>query len=122
MIKVEVQNPGPKCATSMNTHLLQQNLENYRSKTKQISYQTNKLISTMRKEGIETLNSQLVRQTVVVWIWCHSQAAIEYIQRLYESEQLNDLLFRLANIGPSTTPKVINTDSNQFMKTVGKFL
>ena len=119
VIKIEVQNRGAKCTTSMETQLLHQKIEDLRNRTKPRSHQTDKLISQLREEGIEILNSQLDRQTVVVWIWCHSQAALEHIQRLYESNQLRDVFFE--NIQPSTS-KVINIDRNQFKKTVGKFL
>ena len=90
----------------------QQKLED---RTKPWSHQTDKL----REEGIEILNSHLDKQTVVVWIWCHSQAALGHIQRLYESNQLRDVFFEY--IQPSIS-KVINIDVNQFKKTIGKFL
>jgi len=72
----------------------------------------------MREEGIEILSSQLDGQTVVVWIWCHSQTAIENLKRLYESNQLRDKYFE--NIQPSAS-RFMNIDTNQFKKTVGKF-
>ena len=96
-------------------------IEDLRNRTKPWSHQTDKLISQLREEDIEILNSQLDRQTVVVWIWCRSQAALEHIQSLYESNQLRDILFGLENIQPSIS-MVINIDGNQFKKTVGKFL
>jgi hypothetical protein len=103
----------------MESELLHQKLEDLRDRTKPRSHQTDKLISQLREEGIEILNPQLDRQTVVVWIWCHSQAAFEHIQKLYESNQLRDVLFE--NIQPCIL-KVINIDGNQFKKTIGKFL
>src|SRR6218665_2980698 len=99
--------------------LLHKKINDLRDRTKPRSHETDKLIVQLRDEGIEILNSQLDGQTVVVWIWCHSQTAIENLQRLYESNQLRDKYFE--NI-QSSTSKVINIDSNQFKKTVGKLL
>ena len=103
----------------METRLLHQKIEDLRDRTKPWSHEADKLISQLKEEGIEILNSHLNRQTVVVWIWCHSQAALEHIQSLYESNQLRDVFFE--NIQPSIS-KVINIDGNQFKKTIGKFL
>jgi len=84
----------------------------------------------MKDEGIEILNSQLNRNTVVVWIWCRSQTALEIIQTQYESNHLKDVLFGAASIqlhadGIRTSAFVqstlMNIDSNQFKKTVGKY-
>jgi hypothetical protein len=120
-MKVEVQNRGAKRITSMETQLLHQTIEDLRNRTKRRSYQTDKLIGQLKDEGIEILNAQVDRQTVVVWIWCHSQTATENCQTLYESNQLRDVLCGLANIPEIDQSKVINIDSNQFKKTVGKF-
>jgi len=114
-----VQNDCAKCTRSMETELLHQKLEDLRNRTKPWSHQTDKLISQLREEGIEILNSQLNRQTVVVWIWCHSQAALGHIQRLYESNRLREVFFE--NIQPSISI-VTNIDGYQFKKTIGKFL
>ena len=119
VIKIQVQTRGANCTTSIETQLLHKEIEALRSRTKPRSHQTDKLISQLKDEGIEILNSQLDRQTVVVWIWCHSQSALENIQRLYESNQLRDVFFE--NIQPKTS-KMINIDRNQFQKTVGKLL
>jgi len=113
---VVIKIDGSKCITSMET---QQKLEELRDRAKPWSHQTDKLINQLREEGIEILNSHLDKQTVVVWIWCHSQAALEYIQRLYESNQLREVFFE--NIQPSISI-VTNIDGNQFKKTIGKFL
>ena len=72
----------------------------------------------MKYDGIEILNSQLGRQTVIVWIWCRSQEALENVQKSYATNKLMDVLFE--NIAPSIS-KVINIDRNQFEKTIGKF-
>ena len=121
-MKVEVQYRSAKCTTSREAQLLlHENIEDLRNRTKPWSRQTDKLISQLKEEGIEILNSDFDRQTVVVWIWCHSQAALQHIQRLYESNQLRDVLFGLANIPEIDQSKVINIDSNQFKKAVGKF-
>jgi len=117
VIKIQVQIPDANCTTSIET--LHKEIEDLRSRTKLRSHQTDKLISQLKDEGIEILNSQLNRQTVVVWIWCHSQAALEHIQKLCESNQLREALFE--NIQPSTS-KEITMKRNQFQKTFGKFL
>src|SRR5688572_23773811 len=105
----------------MEVQLLHKQIEDLRNRTKPWSHQTDKLISQLRVKDIDILNAQLDRQTVVVWIWCRSQAALEHIQSLYESNQLRDILFGLANIQPYIS-MMINIDENQFKKTVGKFL
>jgi len=118
-----VQSHGGNSTASVQSQLLHQKISDLRNRTKPRLYQTDKLISQLKDEGIEILNSQLDRQTVVVWIWCHSQAASEYIQRLYDSNQLKDILFE--NIQPSTLEiiesKMLNIDSSEFEKTIGKF-
>ena len=121
VIKVKVQLRGAKCTTSIKTQLFHQEIEDLRNsnRTKPWSHRTDELINQLREKGIEILNSQLDRQTVVVWIWCHSQAALGLIQMLYKSNQLRDVIFE--NIQPSTS-KMINIDRNQFKKTVGKFV
>src|SRR6218665_1608429 len=93
-------------------------INNLRERTKPRSHLADKVIAHLRDEGIEILSSQLDGQTVVVWIWCHSQTAIGNLQRLYESNQLR--YYYIENIQPSTS-KVISIDRNQFKKTVGKF-
>src|SRR6218665_2190222 len=130
VIKVKVHSRGAKCTSSMETQiLLHRGIEGLRNRSEPLSDHTNNLLNQMKDEGIEILSSQLHRQTVVVWIWCHSQAAIEYIQTQYESNQLRDLLFGAANIQPLVDgirtseiieSKLIKIDSNEFKKTVGK--
>lgn len=125
VIKVEAQKRGGGFTTFMETKLFHQKIEDLRNRTKPRSHQTDKLISQLKDEGIDILNSQLDRQTMVVWIWCQSQSALENIQKLYEWNQLTDVLFRLADTQPSITETiqstVINIDSNEFKKSVGKF-
>jgi len=102
-------------------HLFHQKINDLRDRTKPRSHETDKLIAQLRAEGIEILSSQMDRQTVVVWIWCHSKTSIENLQRLYESNQLRDVYFD--NIQPSRpTSRVIIIERNQFKKTTGKFL
>jgi len=83
-------------------------------------------MSDLKDEGIEILNSQLDRHTVVVWIWCCSQAAIEYIQTMYESNQLRDIFCDFTDIRSYTSDLArwnrVSIDCNQFKKTVGKFM
>ena len=120
-----MKNRAAKSTAAIDIQLFHQAIEDLRNKTKLRSFQTDKRISQVKGEGIEILNSQLVRQTVVVWIWCRSQAAIEYIQKKYESNNLRDALFGLADIRPPTSAVIlsaeVNIDTNQFKKAVGKF-
>src|SRR5688572_10373685 len=110
----------------MDTELLHQKFEDHRSRTKPRSHETDKLISQLKDEGIEIVNSQLDRQTVVVWIWCYSQAALENFQRQYQSNHLKDIFLGFADIQPSTSEItqsiMISIDRSQLNKTVGKFL
>ena len=120
VIEVQVTTRYAKCAASMEAQtILHKEINDLRERTKPRSNKTDKLIVQLREEGLEILNSQLNGQTVVVWIWCHSQKAIENLQRLYESNQLRDEYFE--NIQPSTS-RVINIDRNQFKRNVGKLL
>src|SRR5688572_17311520 len=104
---MQVQTRGAKCSTLMETQLLHKQIEDLRNRTKPLSHQTQKFISQLSEKDVEILNSELDRKTVVVWIWCRSQAALEHIQSLYESNQLRYILFVLANIQPSIS-MVIN--------------
>ena len=99
--------------------ILDQKMNDLRDRTKPRSHETDKLLVQLREEGLEILSSQLDGQTVVVWIWCHSQTAIENLQNLFESKELRDEYFEI--IQPSVS-KSISIDSNQFKKTVGKLL
>ena|SRR6218665_710856 len=127
VIKLEVEHRDAKGRTSIEALLLfHQNLEELGNRTKPWSHQTYGPISRLKKSGIEILNSQVDRKTVVVWIWCNSLAAFETVQKLYKSNQLREVLQGLAHIQPSTSEIVnsivVNIDSNQFKKSVGKFL
>src|SRR6218665_4048818 len=102
----------------METQRLRENINDLRDRTKPRLHKTDKLLVQLRDEGLEILNSQMDGQTVVVWMRCHSQTAIENLHKLYESNQLRDEYFE--NIQPSIS-KFINIDRNQFKKTVGKF-
>lgn len=112
-------------ATCMETSLLYQKVEDLRKRTKPWSQQTDKFISQLKEAGIEILRAQLDRQSVIVWIWCHSQTALENIQKMYQTNQLRDVLFGIANI-PSSVSEIIQSnvthiDSNQFTHKIGKF-
>src|SRR5688572_1209448 len=115
---MQVRTRGAKCTASMESQLLHQKIEDLRNRTKPWSHQTDKLISQLRKEDIDNLNSQLDRRTVVVWIWCRSQAALQYVQKLYESNKRDEFI---ENYQPSIS-KMIKIDRNQFRKAIGKFL
>ena|SRR6218665_567767 len=126
VLKVDVQNNhGTICTTSKETQLLiHQNIKDRRNTIKPCSHSSDKLISQLNDEGIEILNSQLDRHTLVVWIWCRSQTALHYIQGLYESNQLKKVLYGVADIQTSTEieqSNVIIIENNQFKKTIGKF-
>src|SRR6218665_1867023 len=99
--------------------LLHKKINDLRDRTKPRSHKADKLIAQLRNAGLAILSSQLDGQTVVVWMRCHSQTAVENLQRLYESNQMRDKYFE--NIQP-TTSKVINIDFNLFKKTIGKLL
>ena len=118
-LKIEVQPSGDTCTTSTEAQQLRDKIEDLRNRTKPRSRETDKLIVQLRDKGIEFLSSKLDRQTVVVWIWCHSQAALHYIQELYESNQLKEVLCGIAKIQPPSS-EIISIDRNQFKKTVGK--
>ena len=126
VLKVDVQNNhGANCTTYKETQLLiHQNIGDRRNRIKPCSLQSDKLISQLNGEGIEILNSQLERETVVVWIWCRSQTALHNIQSLYESNQLKKVLYGVADIHTSTPEieqsNVISIEDNQFKKTIGK--
>jgi len=126
-INVKVRNRGEICKTVMDLQLLHQTINDLRNRTKQTSHQVDdKFINELKNEGIEMINSQLERKTVVVWIWCRSQSALEGIRKHYESNQLTEVICGLANSRQSKSEiirlKVVNIDRNQFKKTVGKFL
>ena len=110
--------PGAKGSRSIEAEVFHNKIEDFRNRAKPRPYDTDKRIVQLREEGIEILNSQLDRQTVVVWIWCRSQTALEIIQVLYESNQLKEF-FEI--IFHSAVSKVINIDRNHFKNTVGKF-
>ena len=61
---------------------------------------------------------------MVVWIWCRSQAALENIRKLNESNKLGNVLVGSAYMPTSGLAKstVISIDQHQLKKTVGKFL
>ena len=120
-VQIKLKRIGAKFWPSAPTEaqeLLHQKISNLLTRTKPISNPTDKLIYQMREEDIEILDSQQKRQVVVVWIWCRSQAALEHIQTLYESNQLRRLFVDI--IQPSTSTG-IKIDRKQFKKAVGKF-
>lgn len=103
----------------METQLLHEKLNDLCNRAKPRSHETDKFIARLKAEGVAILSCQLDRQTAIVWIWCQSQTALQYIRRMYESTQLRDEVFE--NIQPFTS-KIINADRNQFLKTAGKYL
>src|SRR6218665_95007 len=97
VIQIEVQTRSANSRTSAEAQL-HGTIEDLRNRAKPWSHQTDQLISQLREEGIEILNSYLDRHIVFIWIWCHSQATLENIRKLYESNQLRDVFFE--NIQP----------------------
>lgn len=123
VIKVKVT----PCGTVLkDQRLLHQSIEDLRSGTKSGSHETGKLISQLNDAGVEILSSQLGRRTVVVWVWCRSQSALEHFRKKFKSSQLSDVLFDLAVVRPSNSEIiqsiVFSIDQHQFEKTVGEFL
>lgn len=119
-----MKNCDANSTVSNDIKLLHQGIEDLRDRTKPRSPQTDKRISQLKDEGIEILNSQLKEQSLGVWFWCRTQAALEHIQRLFESNQLEDILSGFRNIQSSTSGDrsiKISIDREQFKKTVGKF-
>lgn len=110
----------------MDTQQLQEKMEDLRYLTRTKSVQDMHLISLMEYEGIEFISSQLNRQIVVVWIWCHSEAAFDYVKDLYGSNDLTAYLFGIAHIRPFSSENIqsiaINIDDNEFKRKFGKFL
>lgn len=125
VVKVKVKSRGTTFAVSMDPRLLHQIINDLRNRTELRSRQTEQTIIQLRANGLEIIDSKLYMKTVVVWIWCRSKTALENIQKMYESNQLIDVFFGLADIRPSSAgafqSKVINMDCNQFKQKVGKF-
>lgn len=90
------------------------------------SFQSGQVLNQLRNEGLEIINSQLYGRSAVMWIWCQSPAALQHMQRLYESNQLRDVLFDTGDIQSSISENhrlnLINIDSNEFRRSVGKLL
>lgn len=128
-IKVEVQTRISKHRHTVSVEkqlLFHKMLEYLPHKQKPWSRQISKLISLLSDDGIEILKSQADRQTVVVWLWCRSQEGLQNIQELYESKQLIYVFLGFANIRRNYSEIiksiVININSDQFKRIVGKFL
>src|SRR6218665_1308243 len=118
-VKVTFINCGGKIAETVFTQLIHQRMNDLRNIIYLKSHETNKSVRLLRNKDIEILNSQRNRWTVVVWIWCRTQAALEHIQSLYESNRMREVFFD--KIQPSTS-MVLNIERNQFKKNAGKFL
>lgn len=120
-----MNNSVTTCTPSFDSNLFCRAINNLRERTKLRTHHCDKLISQLKDEEVEILNAQTDRSTVVIWFWCRSQAALENIQTLYESNQLRDILFGAANIQPWASEiiqsQVITIDGNQLKKTVGMF-
>lgn len=125
VVKVKSRGYGTTFVTSMHTHLLHQKLADLRDRTKPWSHQTKELVGRLKEKDIEILDFQLNGEAVVFWILCRCQAAIENVQKLYESNHLMDIFFGFTDIQPPTSEiirsNVISIESYQFKKTVGKF-
>jgi len=122
VIKVEIITRGE---TSIEAQSLHDKFKDLQDRNKSRSREIDKFINQLRAEGIQILNSQLDGQNVIVWIWCRSQPALEYIERFYKSNQLTNVLFGVTSI-PSFSSEVdqltmVSIESKEFKKTVGKF-
>src|SRR6218665_522791 len=113
VVKVTVLNCGGECAETVFTQLIHQRMNDLRSRINLGSYKTNKFLRQLRNKDIEILNSQRNRQTVDVWIWCRTQAALEHIQNLYESNRMREIGLFFDQVQPSTSI-VLNIERNQF--------
>lgn len=118
VIKVEVQNLDAKCTTSMQTQRLHETIESLLSRIKPRSHETDKLISQLKDDGIEIINSQQDKDALLVWIWCRSQAAIEKAK----SNELAGVFFGLENIRTSASSNAIRLENIQLQKTIGKYM
>src|SRR6218665_3193834 len=116
-VKVTVINCGGKIAEIVATQLSHQRMNDLRNIINLKSHETNKSVRLLGNKDREILNSQRNRQTVDVWIWCRTQAALEHIQNLYESNRMREVFFD--QIQPSTSMVL---KRNQFKKIAGKFL
>lgn len=121
-IEVKVTNAGASPAATIN--LLHQGIRNLQSRIKETSPEADKLISLLKKKDTEILSTQPDGHTVVVWIWCGSQAALQNLQELYEMNQLADALlgFDRPSSSEISQSRVISIDSNEFKKNVGKLI
>src|SRR6218665_2494604 len=117
VVKVTVINCGGECVETIFTQLIHQRINDLRNRITLKSHTTNKCVSQLMIESVEILNSQQKRQTVVVWIWCRTQEALEHIQNLYDSNQMKEVFFD--HIQPSIS-MVLRIKRNQFKKTAGK--
>src|SRR6218665_1018749 len=118
-VKVTVIKCGGKIAEMVSTQLIHQRINDHRNIINLKSHETNKSVRLIMNNDIEILNSQRNRQTVDVWIWCRTQAALEHIHNLYQSNRMREVFFD--EIQPSTS-MVLKIERNQFKKNAGKFL
>lgn len=83
-----------------------------------------KVISQLKCDDLEILNSLRDRQTVV-WIWCQSQTGLERLQKLNEANNLIDVFSDLTTLSTSsaemTISKAVSICIDQFQKIAGKF-
>lgn len=125
VVKISVRMRFVKCTPSTEAQQLHQKIEEFKNRTHPRSTLTDIIISQLMSKGIQIIRSQLDGYTLVVSFWCRSKEALKHIQKFYKSKQLTNVLFCFGNIRPSAETiqsTVINIDSGQFRKTVGKFL
>lgn len=79
-----------------------------------------KLISQLKDDDIEILNSLPDRRQTVVWIWCQSQKAFDMIQKLNESNDLLEIFIGLTT--DITKPSAVCMCRDQFKKCIGKYM
>ena len=115
---MKVHTFGEKCEKSVTIQLVYKKITDLHNRTDQRLRSTDEIISRLKSEGIEIIKSRKKRQTVVVWIWCRSQTAIEHIQKLHELNHLQYAFFENSQRSIQTT---MNIDRIQFKKTAGKY-
>lgn len=116
-VKVEVLKPGDNW---FSTRLVRA-LNNLQDKTSHRPLETHILISRLKNNGIEILNSFDQLRHTDVWIWCKSQTGLDFLQDLYKTHRLTRVL---ANLSDMQSIKAIKLyiDMDQFKKEIGKFL
>lgn len=119
MIKIKVRFRGATSTSSIDLQLYNKTINAFLNQTQPISSKPYAI--NFQHEDIQSLGAQLERQTMVLWIWCRLQDALERLHKIWESNRLAGLANIQPSISESNQRKVIIIDGNQFKKEVGKF-